>query len=348
MALVLSDMQLKPWYTSGHTDIINEFYVPCLRTASKYDRAVGFFSSTVYAVVSVALADFVERGGKMRLVCSPQLAEEDIDAIKRGLELRERIDKSLIHDIRDLLRSPIGNLGVELLATLLAAGVLDLKIAYRPDHAGIFHSKIGIFESVDGSTIAFVGSANETAAAMLPSRNHESFAVFTSWGNEDDVERVSQVGNYFDSLWNGFEPDIRVREFPDVPQTELLVHRNPEGIDNALQRTRQEMKAMGTIIRPAPAITPLMAHQNAVLASWEEKGRRGIVKHATGSGKTLIALEAIRRWIRPGLPAIVFVPSGGLQLHDWNSVIFHQTCSSSVVHDQVGIGNTPFLILRAT
>ncbi len=175
MATVLGDTNLKPWYVSSRTDIINEFYIPCLRTASKYDRAVGFFSSTIYAVISVALANFVERGGKMRLICSPQLAEEDIDAIKRGLELREQIDKSLIQDIRDLTKSPIGNLGVELLATLLAAEVLDLRIAYRPDHAGIFHSKIGIFESPDGSRIAFVGSANETAAAMLPSESGKHF-----------------------------------------------------------------------------------------------------------------------------------------------------------------------------
>ena len=309
MAIVLSDIKLRPWYTSSRTDMINEFYVPCLRTASKYDRAVGFFSSTIYAVISIALADFVERGGKMRLICSPQLTEEETSAIKRGLELRERINSSLVRDIRDLIKSPIGNLGVELLATLLAAKVLDLRIAYRPDHAGIFHSKIGIFESTDGSKIAFVGSANETAAAMLPRRNHESFAVFTSWSSEDDVERVKQVSNYFDSLWNGLESDICVQEFPDVPQKVLIQYRNPEGVDGTLHRTRQEMKAMGTIVRPAPAITPLMAHQNAVLASWEEMGHRGIVKHATGAGKTLTALEAIRRWIRFGLPAIVFVPS---------------------------------------
>ncbi len=309
MARLFSNIELKPWYTSSRTDIINEFYIPCLRTANKYDRAVGFFSSTIYAIVGVALADFVERGGKMRLICSPKLAEEDIAAITRGLELRECIDRSLILDIRNLLKSPIGNVGVELLATLLAAQALDLKIAYRPDHAGIFHSKIGVFESVDGSRIAFVGSANETAAAILSSRNHESFAVFTSWSSEDDIERIKQVSDYFGSLWNGLEPGIHVREFPDVPHKELMLYRNPEGVEGALNKTRREMKITGTIIRPAPAVTPLMAHQNAVLASWEDNGHRGIVNHATGSGKTLTAIEAIRRWIRPGLPAIVFVPS---------------------------------------
>ena len=143
--------------------------------------------------------------------------------------------------------------------------------------------------------------------------------MFTSWGSEDDVERVRQVSDYFDSLWNGFESDIHVREFSDVPHSELMLHRNPEGVDGALHRTRQEMKSMGTIIRPAPAITPLMAHQNAVLARWEENGRRGIVKHATGSGKTLTAIEAIRRWIRPSLPAIVFVPSDILS-EQWATV----------------------------
>ena len=35
----------------------------------------------------------------------------------------------------------------------------------------------------------------------------------------------------------------------------------------------------------------------------------GIVKHATGSGKTLTALEAVGRWIKSGRPALLLVPS---------------------------------------
>lgn len=319
MSPTLRDIDLRSWYTSGRDDIVNDFYSPCLRAAVRYDRAVGFFSSTIYAVLGVALADFVERGGQMRLICSPCLSEEDIAGIERGLDQQRRIDEMLVSDIRTLVQQPFGCAAVELLATLLAAGVLDIRIAYRSGSAGIFHSKVGTFESTDGLKIAFTGSANETAAAVLPEWNHESFMVFTSWRGEVDAERVAQLAEYFDSLWCGREPRLEVREFPDVPRAELIAHRNEAGTSAAIERARV---LVSTSARPAHARyepTPLMAHQTAAVANWEEAGHRGIVKHATGAGKTLTALEAIRRWIRPGRPAIVFVPSDLLSAQ-WLSV----------------------------
>ncbi len=56
-----------------------------------------------------------------------------------------------------------------------------------------------------------------------------------------------------------------------------------------------------------------MPHQEAVLTSWREAGNRGIVSFATGTGKTLVALHAIREWTHSGKPALVLVP--GRELH---------------------------------
>ena len=241
------------------------------------------------------------------MVCSPHLSERDVEAIERGLSLRDRVQENLLADIRELTSDPANVPAVELLATMIGADILDLKIAYRPGKAGIFHSKIGIFSS-GAVTVGFEGSVNESYSAFSADGNHESFAVFTTWSNEVDNERVIGLQAYFESLWAGREPGLEVVDFPELPRNELRTYANAEGVDAAVERVRTTQGAARSGSRRAPRMT-LMKHQVEALANWEDAAYRGVVQHATGAGKTITGLEAIRRWVRSGRPAIVLVPS---------------------------------------
>ena len=57
-------------YRTGEQDLVESFYKPCLDEANYYDRAVGYFRSTVFLLVGSSLVEFAKRGGTMRLVCS--------------------------------------------------------------------------------------------------------------------------------------------------------------------------------------------------------------------------------------------------------------------------------------
>lgn len=59
-------------------------YAPCLSQSILYKRAVGYFRSSVYLVVGSAIIDFAQRGGKIQLVCSPGLDEDDVETIRVG------------------------------------------------------------------------------------------------------------------------------------------------------------------------------------------------------------------------------------------------------------------------
>ena len=48
--------------------IVQDFYIPLLSRAKSYDRAVGFFSSSVLIELSRGLINLVNNGGKMRLI----------------------------------------------------------------------------------------------------------------------------------------------------------------------------------------------------------------------------------------------------------------------------------------
>ena len=73
---------------------------------------------------------------------------------------------------------------------------------------------------------------------------------------------------------------------------------------------------MMVVERAAPR--NLFEHQQDALACWRARNKRGILQHATGSGKTLTALAAIRDWLAEGNAAMVLVPSA-LLLKQWQA-----------------------------
>lgn len=307
-SLLLRDLPIALNYSSGRSDLSLEFFGPCIERSSTYDRAVGFFSSTCYTLIDVPVAEFALRGGKMRLLCSPQLTGDDISAIEAGYRERGTAE-AVMREMEQLLADPSGAAATRLLATLVACGSVDIRIAFRPAHAGIFHDKVGVFGDELGEAIAFTGSANETWSAWSGRGNHESFMAFASW-REHDAERVSTLRDYFEGLWVGSEPDLEVIEFPQVARERMEEIAHPDGPLVA----QEEMRGTGGGRLPRP---PLRPHQREAVADWEARGRRGILEHATGSGKTVTAMTCIDRSLEAGRPTLVLVP-GLTLLHQWD------------------------------
>ena len=69
------------------------------------------------------------------------MVKEDIEAIRDGYELREKIGELLQHEIEEALENSKGRPVIELLATLVATNCLEIKIAFCPNSQGVFHDK---------------------------------------------------------------------------------------------------------------------------------------------------------------------------------------------------------------
>lgn len=302
----LTDLMLLDRYATNHNDLIGEFYAPSLAQATIYDRAAGYFRSSILLLAARPIADFAARGGKIRLVCSPEMTDDDIKALTKGYAWHATVGEVLRRDLDQALDDPLGKPIVEFLATLVAIGCLDIKVAFRPMGSGIFHDKIGAFRDDGDNAVSFTGSANETFQAWSPEGNHESFDVFRSWTQE--AARVAQHLAYFERLWQGEEPGIEAIHFPQVAQERLVAVANPEGIEAAYLKITKAQAPDGK--RPQP-------HQVAAVESWKLRGNRGILEHATGSGKTITAIIAIRDWLRDGGTVLVLVPSE-LLLEQWH------------------------------
>lgn len=320
----LTSLPLKTDYRKGRDDIARDFYLPCMRMAQRYDRAVGFFNSAIYIIAWPSLKDFVARNGKMRLICSPVLPPNDIEAIECGYSdrLEHENDLKLRDDIRYMLTTPYLYRPAAVLATLIALEVIDIRIAFMkkiPRHERLFHDKLGLFHDTFGNALAFKGSMNETWAGLSADGNLESVDVFLSWEHEREANRVRESQVYFDALWeNEYEHDgVTVKQFPEIARAELLnaadAKRWPELVDEIC---REIEAAERFEVRQTPGGRCLRPHQSAALQGWEAQGRRGILEHATGSGKTFTAISAMRDALGRREVPVVLVPSE-LLLDQW-------------------------------
>ena len=293
------DLELKPEYRSKLVDVVKDFYNPVLRQSIQYKRAVGFFSSSALISMTAGISGLIENGGTIQLIASPRLQQEDIEAINDGLKRRDEvIQEALIRELHEP-RGKFEEARLNLLSNLIAAGRMEIKIAFMEDDnaIGMFHEKLGLMYDTEGNIIAFTGSMNETANAFV--NNYESIDVYASWLHDSD--RVLMKQSAFNAMWEDYEPSIRVLDFPEIKDEILRRYRITNAIDTHLEdedQPEEEKKSDPPILPVGPTVPPnveIRPYQNDAINAWANQGYRGIFDMATGTGKTYSALAAIAR-----------------------------------------------------
>lgn len=291
-------------YRSFQDDIISDFYIPVLKKSIIYKRAVGYFSSSALLEVSQGIGRFVENGGKIKIIASPQLTEEDVKAINLGYKNRDKvISDSLLESLKYVPKDYFEKERLNLLAYLVEEKILDIKIAFleTKNGIGIYHEKTGILQDTQGNKIAFSGSLNETKTAF--SYNYESIDVFCSWIGEEN--RVELKEKAFDDLWNNRMLKVRTLKFPKVVKEKLIEYHYKEpnfSIDEE-EHTRKVEENNNSVSEEGPRLPTLdnfslRPYQKEAIDNWAMNSYRGIFSMATGTGKTITALGAATRLFR--------------------------------------------------
>ncbi len=306
--MALDNIAILEEYRTGEQDLVESFYKPCVREATVYDRAVGYFRSTVFLLIGPSLIDFAKRGGTMRLVCSPVLTDEDYEAISSGYQARDdALGHALIRDFDALLNDDLLHANTEALATLIYHGTIHMKIAFLPEGHGIFHEKMGVFKDNYGNIISFKGSINESWNGWHDRGNYESFDTFCSWDGVKEKLRTRNSEQYFERLWNGELDTVHVVEVPKIAKDsfDLVAKESLDDIDIGslyrVETTEKDADECSNKRKPLP-------HQLEAIKGWVEQGRRGVLEHATGSGKTFTALTALKDHLSSEGVALVLVP----------------------------------------
>ena len=290
----LRDVQIKKEYRSLLDNVAKEFYVPLLSQAISYKRAVGFFSSTALVSMTKGIAGLVKNGGKIQLIASPYLSDEDIEAIRAGYSRRQIINKALLKGLKEPANEYQQD-RLNLLANLIADGILDIRIAITENNSyiGMYHEKMGIIEDSDGNKVAFAGSMNETLTAQKYS--YETIDVFTSWS--DDRDRVEIKECSFAAIWANNEPNLRTMDFDDVSDEFIKKYRK-KPVDYSTVTTDQdvvpEIEHEYSFFK-IPTTVEFYDYQKEAIKAWIKRGCCGIYDMATGSGKTYTALGSITK-----------------------------------------------------
>jgi superfamily II DNA or RNA helicase len=337
----LKSIKYKSYYSKSNGDnVAKDFYIPSLSCSKRYDRATGYFGSTIYILAWSALKEFVDNGGRMRIICSPYLSEKDQDAIEEGYSMKQANSVQIINDeLRDIFGKNSLSAPERVLACLISLGIIEIKIAIgKEDINRLFHDKVGIF--YDGmDSVAFRGSINETYKGLSNDGNFESLDVFTSWSENNDLERLNGISNDFQTIWEGKNSLIKAIDIPDDIKGLIKEHARKESAwTDAYEEilTSIDEGLFWSADKRENGKRP-REHQLQSLKNWEQNNRRGIFEHATGSGKTFTAMCAIRKCIEENCPVLILVPSVGL-LNQWKDELAETYCDIKISYLLCGGG----------
>src|ERR1700688_3572650 len=228
---------VKSHYRSGRDDLSADFFRPCLRGASLYRRAAGYFSTSALLNWTDALSRVAMDGELVvRVIASPELSPTDsaalreLDSPERVAEYQAIIVDRILEEIVSLLDAPRDRaLRARIFTWLVANDRLQIKFAF-PEHIdqpGIFHEKIGVFDFPGGERVAFTGSANETSGGHR--RNYESIDVYRSW-IEGEQDRVAVKAEQFDEAWTNCAQGLRVFS-PSAAVLQRIRERAPRNVE---------------------------------------------------------------------------------------------------------------------
>lgn len=282
---------LEPAYNSARpgVNLLNDFYVPVLSNSVRYDRISCYFSSCSLAAAARGISKFIENNGKMRLICGWQLDPLDVDSMEKADELKDLVDENFLNEYKTL-EEGFRKDNIRLLGWMIANGFLEIKIGFntrnptRPiDH--LVHTKTGLLYDEEGEIIFFNGSTNETCPGW--DSNLESITVLPSWKY---MEGITPHIKDFEDSWNDNYPNLRVIDIPEYSKLELIndAPKTDEEYKKLLRRLQPIIKkGKSRLKEPYP-------YQSDAISAWESNGRRGIFEMATGTGKTITALNCLK------------------------------------------------------
>ena len=286
MTLKISDDWPSTRYDSRINNIVTEFFIPALRNSTTYRRIGGLFSSTSLALAARGVKELIENEGKMQLIVSPVLTEQDATVLNTcSADKRDEIIHRSFMNKLDLENEFEKN-HVAALGYLLKKKALEIKIDLQTDTQGnimdyddmvrntMLDEKVGIFQDREGNAISFRGPVNENKQSW--ERGIFSITVDVDWVAGQKLHVLDDIRR-FEKMWNNSD----MLSLPHKTRV-ALVKGAPVNLN--LEKFNVPEWAM------LPDGNLLWTHQIRAINLWLNSRCRGIFSIATGGGKTLAAL----------------------------------------------------------
>lgn len=176
--------KIKISYNTSEDDLVNEFYLPCLKWADGFERGVGYFTTGWIEHNAEGMAEFVSHGGKAKWITSPIVDARDLEIIEKINDIkREEYIEKLVDLGIEKLKYEMEENTRNLFAWMIYDEVLEMRFAVpiKRLEDGDFHDKFGNFYNGE-KVISYVGSINDSKKGFS---NYEGIMVFPCWNGTD-------------------------------------------------------------------------------------------------------------------------------------------------------------------
>ena len=302
---------------------------------------------------------------KIEIIAYPEIDQTLFRSLKDTLSAEEKAKKLEEHRETILLKAltvqsnaekhtpEVGRYIGELLSYLIASKKLEIKFVTLvneenwkivEDNAEVegelTHIKRGYFKFSCGTYLSFTGSANESLGGLM--KQGEVFYVYDS-RNDSYKQSAADIKNDVDITWDENKVGYKTHKIsskllkkikkiapsskPKRPFIEPLdkTEENHEAHQDLNQDEKLPTKLQAEPTEEIKETFKLRPHQEKVLKNWILNDYKGIVQHATGSGKTITGIYAVKHFFEKvgGTNAIIIVPSTILQDQWMNEILEH-------------------------
>lgn len=325
-------------YKSGTENEPLQFYLEGLANSSEFQLLLGYFSSAAINLLSVGFATFISKGGKMKMVINHLLSEKDKEAIIKA----ENIDNTKkVFDLTDVVS--LGKIlddydkhFFECLAYMITEKRIEIKVIKPKYGKGIAHYKSGVFS--DGENfVGYKASCNFTLFGL--SENLEELEAFLSWENGRSNKLIKKQLKVIDKYFTEEDDDV---EYLSADEIEVAIRDKfgKKDIDELVVQEEELLKKKMSLIKNKKLKETILKlhedidrirrspkfpykegareYQVAAYESWVQNDYKGIFAMATGTGKTITALNCLLNEYQKDktYKAIIVVPTTAL-LEQW-------------------------------
>lgn len=297
------------------------FFTDGLKNSTQFDLQLGYFNSAAISALAEGFASFISNGGIFRLVINQIVTRRDKEAIMQGErgDVIDCVDLSNFEELRKTFDAYQEQF-FHCLAYLISVHRIQIVIIKPLANQGIAHTKSGQFR--DGElTIAFTGSANFTVNGLF--NNLEEITIDLSNSLDSMVhKRIDNQRMHFEAILNHHAKGIDYLS-PENLETALTKSYANSDISDLLHaeedlkkiKEKRLLKAKANsnfeLEEPHFPYSEPRDYQKKAFETWKDNKQRGLFAMATGTGKTITALNCLLEiYKRNGYyKAIILVPT---------------------------------------
>ncbi|MGQ7868959.1 DEAD/DEAH box helicase family protein [Sunxiuqinia sp. sy24] len=334
-------------YSSDGLHLPIEFFMLTIPHCKHIDLKLGYFSSNAIRTLSYGFAQFIHNGGTLRIITNHFLSYQDkmlLDEANSELAVEESEMKRFVEDdlesLAKILESGDQHF-FDCLKYLLRSKRLEIiPVKLRPNK--LAHFKQGVLD--DGtSQVYFNGSCNFTYKGLID--NGESIAIARSWGERSEKLKLQENISSIDRICKKEDPGFEYlhsnqiieiinrtgqdRQLNELIETELEVFEKL----SKLPRLKKVLQAYISNFREVVKKEKQRIHfpypegprdyQQQAYEKWKANKYQGIFAMATGTGKTITALNCLLEIYQNSnnYRAVILVPTISL-VRQWKEEAF--------------------------